>query len=492
MKLKTAPEALLDLANPAYKERSGRHNPHCEYALFHRAILESTYDDLRRCLKATMDETRLYYAETYAKHVLTVTDFEESVHFRHGVLKRELSNDIEYERQRDHAAHTLNNYLLGWYFLAHCGALRVALHKHFKQRFRLPKKSYAKSDVYKDFGHLWQYTSLLHDIGYLFEGGISVNDLRVSNAMAQYGAKYVKEFFEHTFWGAIEIPDVDLRKQLRRLAHCGIPKIKTGTLSAISDSLRDLGKMDRLRESILARREGLRLPVSDHIKTAGGLSADAFELWAQNYEAFDQPEMAHRMRDLQKVNRYLIEKHLPGTEVRVLDHAICSGLLLLCHSTFYYKLYFGLPTSAPSDIHDLKVWNQFRQRLAAHSSWKYDANWWWAGDVWCTAATAVHNVQQMKDWPGCPEKDRRLKLDEDPLAYLGVLVDILEEWDRYTVSRTSVFTDKLPIEGVNVQLGVSRGVIHIRYPAKGIVDKVTKALRCSLIDWKELVTLSHP
>jgi hypothetical protein len=44
------------------------------------------------------------------------------------------------------------------------------------------------------------------------------------------------------------------------------------------------------------------------------LSSDAFELWAQHYERFDNLGMAKRMRSMRKVFNGLIDEGLPGIE----------------------------------------------------------------------------------------------------------------------------------------------------------------------------------
>ena len=87
--------------------------------------------------------------------------------------------------------------------------------------------------------------------------------------------------------------------------------------------------------------------------------------------------------------------------------------------------------------------------------------------------------------------DRRLRLADDPLAYLGVLVDVLQEWDRYTTSRNSVFTGELPVSSTDVSVGVSEGIACINYGkeevAKEVVEKVKKNLDKSLDGWENIV-----
>ena len=81
-------------------------------------------------------------------------------------------------------------------------------------------------------------------------------------------------------------------------------------------------------------------------------------------------------------------------------------------ATYYYRLY--AKASALSKP-PLAV-----QRFLHGRSWS--PAFWWTGIVWATAATAIHNVQQMDtltsvdaSWPG------PISLEEDPIAYLGIL-----------------------------------------------------------------------
>ena len=117
----------------------------------------------------------------------------------------------------------------------------------------------------------------------------------------------------------------------------------------------------------------------------------------------------------------------------------------------------------------------------------YTAHWWWTSAVWATAATALHNLQQELQWPGVETPNDPLALEEDPLAYLGILVDILEEWDRYTVSRASIFTGKLPLQAKDVMLDTEKGRIRIKYDNLKRANKVREALDIALLDWDNIV-----
>src|SRR5262245_26007011 len=91
-------------------------------------------DNLRLFLTANMDEIRLRNAEAFAAKLLNVNQYDEVLYIRRGVLRRELWMDVEYQRHRDHTAHTLNNYLTGWYFFLHSKIIYNTLLNHFSKR----------------------------------------------------------------------------------------------------------------------------------------------------------------------------------------------------------------------------------------------------------------------------------------------------------------------------------------------------------------------
>jgi hypothetical protein len=111
--------------------------------------------------------------------------------------------------------------------------------------------------------------------------------------------------------------------------------------------------------------------------------------------------------------------------------------------------------------------------------------------VWGTAAVGIHNLQQLhsaeqldSEWPGL------LPLNDDPLVYLGILVDIIQEWNRYSVFKG---LDREPIQGIEVMLGSNHGKIIVQFlepnAASGAV-KLTKDLDKALSGWRDLVEVS--
>ncbi len=156
--------------------------------------------DLRRFLNSTMDEVRLSMSTRVALKILDKIGISDAGYFREAVLRREVFGNIAYPRQRDHSSHTLYNYLLGWYLFIHCAKLRDALTTEFARRGVPSRKvpAFESDEIY--FGSVWQYASLLHDVGYMFEGSQPRMDLEMSSRQAGIGARVAREYFNRTIW----------------------------------------------------------------------------------------------------------------------------------------------------------------------------------------------------------------------------------------------------------------------------------------------------
>lgn len=163
-----------------------------------------------------MDEVRLRYAASCTKTILQSSDLTDADHFRQGLMRREITQNIAYPKQRDHSAHTLHNYLLGWYIYQGSPLIQQKISEHFELR-DWPNNGGVP------FINLWPFVSLLHDIGYLFEGAITPLSTDIQHEQVQIGAEVAHDYFHHRFWienGADSIYD---RARLRDLAHVTEP-----------------------------------------------------------------------------------------------------------------------------------------------------------------------------------------------------------------------------------------------------------------------------
>ena len=450
------------------------------YSWFHKDLDEDPKQsrDLARLLKnvfsSQTDEDRVHFAEAYADAVLSLTDLKDAIWFRKGVWLKEGLPTTLYHRHRDHSVHTMHNYLLGWYFFSNSAIIQKEFLRLFDAR-SMPNKF----DFILWFGEVWCFASLLHDVGYLFEGQVPDGSMALIDDGIRSGVVWATEYFEHRFWNECQLQRADERKQIRKLADFEPNSIPDAGPGTVAEFLRDLGELDHLRDAI--EGEGLAMPA---------LPGDAFALWRQNYEVFGNSDMAARIDRMEKQFYSLMDQGIPKLAVRVLDHGVCSGLLLLKYSTFWFRLIFSLrskeakndPTNLVAKI--LEVVDPRRSYMASH---------WWRSVVWSTAACAIHNIQQTDRAPGAMP----LTLSDDPLVFLGILVDLLEEWDRPSARRTgTVESDRRRINGADMRVGVtSDGKISLKYGCRDGKfrergEEMTRELDHALAGWRDVVELS--
>jgi hypothetical protein len=445
---------------------------------------------LEKFLSASMDEVRLCSADDFAAVILTLEDMEEARYFRQALLRREITGDIDYKSQRDHAAHTVYNYLLGWYIFDHVAEIRNKFKEHLERRFEYIDD--VKLANY--FGGAWMLSSLLHDIGYIFEGTISNLSTESYNERVHRGAVVVHDYFNHHFWYKMDIDSVEAKKAVTEMIKkyndpedediLWIPDFHVHSLAAVGDLLSAIGPVELLRKKIH------RPP--PEIQNQYSLSMDAFNIWIAHYKSYrdrakypdpnDDP-MVDQIMNLQLAYKDLIFYGSSIYSARNLDHGVCGGLLQLLFITFFYRIFNGLPDNlAPADKNDQrkeKTWRIIKGEESLAPEADYSADWWWKIGIWATAATALHNLLEDRDkWS---ERDdinfRELHIDDDPLTYLGILVDTLEEWDRYFVEPVSVFGSELPLQGQDVDLSTDGTKVLINYNDRRRKEKVSKDLR---------------
>lgn len=447
-------------------------------AYFHAHKLKNGH--LKKFLFATNDETRLYHASEYVKQILITLDSSELDFFRKYVLRKEITADVFYDKQRDHSAHTLYNYLLGSYLFENSSLIKEKFSKHIS----------GIDYDYDLFINMWPYVSLLHDIGYMFEGALYPLSSEMQSKQIKMGADSVNDFFEHNFWESCQVLSLSDRKFLLDIAEMDLPKINTASLSTIADDLSDIGNTNNIKSALYAKEIEPNLP------------SNAFELWHEYFVWYKMPTMRDRVKSLKMYFEQLINVGMANTGLRILDHGVCSGLILLKYTTFYYNLHFGIQAAYPNQSSEgKKICNNFFKRASLatfvgkrvqRTNMKfieYPIEDWWKHWVHMSASTAFHNfLQSSYEYPDFGIK--KISLKEDPMTYLGVLVDVIEEWDRYNTTSSSVMTSKLPLQGIDVFIRKRRNtLIEIKFPNSKIAEKVKKDLSNSLLGWKKIINI---
>jgi len=208
-----------------------------------------------------------------------------------------------------------------------------------------------------------------------------------------------------------------------------------------------------------------------------------------HYRFFENKKMVKHIQSLRDGFYNLLRFGRTDMGIRHLDHGVCSGLLALLYSTVYFVIFFALEARPLESPADKRVYHNFRVKAAEGADMDVDALWWWTNVVWATAGAAMHNIQQIGHLLGLNVKLAKIHLKDDPLAYLGILADIIQDWDRYGVSGVSSLTGALPVQGKDVKLGVGGGKILIRYGDPKRVKAITNDLDRALYGWKDLICL---
>ena len=199
--MKPVPTELRDLLSlPSFRDH-------------HSGCGPSFDNDIGAFLSSTMDEVRTSTSNRVARSIMQIIEIKDFGLFRKSVLLRELTGTIAYPKQRDHSSHTLYNYLLGWYFFCHSTAIKNAFVQEFNKR-GVKKGDWPFSTDATYFGCIWQYVSLMHDIGYMFEGGIPSLGFRESSEQAAIGARATREYFNREIWLDYNLEVPALRSEL--------------------------------------------------------------------------------------------------------------------------------------------------------------------------------------------------------------------------------------------------------------------------------------
>lgn len=494
--------------------------------------------------EATLDEVRLKEANKFATFALKISDNGLLAYFREAASKREFAADIDYNMQRDHATHTLYNYILGWYFFDYSDAISTAFKKHLDKKHYLKQNKYmpfkltlkestfygkkdrdaygfiGKNDESKDesivlaneFGDVWSITSLLHDIGYILEGTISSASIEVENVRVSRGSKLIHDYFNHRFWNRIHI-DFRAVQNIAAVLRVSIPDFRRSqSLSSLGDHLCNIGFCENIRIN-LEKLDGFN-SLDDQekkaiIKEPFGLNRNAFSLWETYYKVYADASTDNKKSKMELILEIVKEEYndaiWKGSNqgYRNLNHGVCSGLIALKALSFFYDFVYGFKKLDKWKDYSDKYEDLIKQghlnevdKVSEHS---YDetklfitkdslpeqiilrngpngrnADFWFDKVLWATASVAIHDVIQQKYYETiCKKHDEKtgvlkIRINDDPLAFLGVLVDALQEWDRYTVLGESAFTDTEPLQSTEVELlfKLKNKPIQINYPKK--------------------------
>jgi hypothetical protein len=410
---------------------------------------------------STMDEARQYYADEFAEFILFRSDMMDAAYFRNVISRKELAREVDYDKHRDHAGHTVNNYLLGWYFYCNCDPIKREINKKIDWLQKITSTNIKYADF---FGNAWVNASLMHDIGYIFEGAIPSLTNEQYNERVRQGAAVIQTFFYHRFWFDSKLDSRTIRHTLSEVLKFEIEDYNEAiSLIQLGDKLTTLPNIDHIQDA----SPKVTTLVNDRLKYF-----DSFELWKtfskKIYFNPSDPETSKLIKRVENLKDSYYEKMYKGvgeSGSRMMDHGVSSGLLLLLYHSYFYTIYFQLKngkayqySNKPEDSIDYDELKDFLLQRLPYKHYDYFPEWYFTGILWSTLATAIHNLQEEdpSKWFNnnslSETDDFRLSLTEDPLSFLGILVDILQEWDRQRTFPAPTLVGRLPVQSGEVRL----------------------------------------
>lgn len=157
------------------------------------------------------------------------------------------------------------------------------------------------------------------------------------SATTQRGVAAVREYFDWRRWIDFGVTSRHDKDRLFTLSKAKPPSFGEGrSLSEIAASLRDLGDIKALMRG---GNRDLKDAGGDDPKLPPG-SDDAFALWREHYRYYASPAMVERLKAIESCFTRMFSKGA-SFDLRLLDHGVCSGLLLLQFITSYYQIVVG-------------------------------------------------------------------------------------------------------------------------------------------------------
>ncbi|MFH1924738.1 MAG: hypothetical protein ABIP48_33215, partial [Planctomycetota bacterium] len=379
-------------------------------------------------LGATTDSLRLAHASAVSRQVLGMYEMEELEDLRQQVQLSELLRVIPYGRQTDHSAHTLYVYLLGVYLFLWCRTIRESIATH------LGEKPDSK-DLVERFLFRWVYASLLHDVGYVFQG------------RAKEELRAVDRMFSPT---SIILTLCDEAAPIRHNLADRLHGRKWNPGFASIDFPEVM--LDRLRH----------LPWGSDL---GIQSLDAFVIFAR-FSGNKRPGFVH---EVEKYAYHVATTGYDGLSHGTLDHGVGSGLFLLMYSSYWYWMAVAMNRDGPFQGYDLDEY--FKKDIVPA----------------CFAA-ASHNLIKRHAPTDKPAAVH------DPILYLGILCDELQKWDRFPAGEDHL----RDLDKFKDYCCDSEGILLVHVDGKTLIEFPTVALSDSVHDCvsriespDEWVTIGH-
>ncbi len=451
-------------------------------------------EDLRRCLSATLTETR---SKLSHRLIMRLWDTDGFLNFKPliehlSVLEQDRAF---YKYYRDHLNHELLLFLLGAYIYYNCATFRDKVDDEISRIYENYKMPFSRKELAGEFLFRWKLISTFHDIGYLFEvdpfKDKSTNTTRTKTELIEkswqvvdgFREQFLYDYFLHTVERS-DKPGLDAKEA--QTAHEQEVKELAANIGA---------KLNPYPGEINGEGELLKLFTVDP-------SHDPFTLMSQFIKC------AHIGPNLIKNYFYLcgampvLEEKKDGTLEKqrdpFYDHGIMSALILLKSIDIQRHYLSGLRNEETKGT--LLAYPQLGRVISKQKAKaQLNAEQFFIRFSHVAGAIALHNI-----WPSlyrreqCAEFDTTPKrtgegieqafypdpssgserylisLDENPLSYLTALADTLQDWDRHSFRRLSFTDDSDPLTSSELTMDFEESKINVRPLTEAARQKYTK------------------
>jgi hypothetical protein len=439
------------------------------------ATYERAFPQLFMSLNAT---TRLHAVQDLSNNIFdTAHSWPELGYLRTVVLNREIAGHMRYGQYRDHTIHSCLAFVLGAYLVETVDAVRRCAEQNMdrvelaKCMNRLTGYSTDRRRRLAAFALSMQdlvLSVLHHDIGYLFEGAYDPKAPWSSNGDLSKAAMAMSDFFlrewpEHYFVGGTA----------EAYAFYSVfppPVIDATSLSAAAQSLRTVRFVDDATPGRLTVRDAF-----DVFRTSAGLRGAAKVSWTSKIDY-----MEHAFERL-------AWEGIPKDSMRLLDHGVASGLLLLQLSTYVYeaaKIACGR-TSLPVTDDVRRALARGLRRVLSKDPQDLTREHY-ESSVRRIAGAAFHNMSP--SWHQRGNRAFPLRRRMLGVLYLPMLLDVLQDWDRppYPLDMRRRTLDGLSVRG---KCGPGRGPFQLYVADAARRRAIAKDLNSRLSGWRHMVRL---
>jgi hypothetical protein len=436
------------------------------YVLARRSHSQEAMDRFKNNIieffRTRLDEKRAVIALDLLYYILRENDMVGMSQIFRFLTRKELAGDF-YRKYRDHTCHALMLFFLGCYLYETIAAFKdLYASQHAAE-------SGVDDDMLKTgFLYQWSCIALFHDFGYFFDvdepllnaHDVSAADIETSQtkrekirAFFAFLEDYFNKYLSRQYVEWCGEPDAATEQAIGRYQNFAFPQVSLPYTSHLDVRL-----------------------ISD-LRVAGSYLGDAaidgFDL-LEEFCAAHHPRYTGVLHDYFKA---LNERGAPYSEpyVRVWDHGIASALLFLKLSAFGFRVTDLLKTLNPgvkkmNDQGVRAVAAVFHTQLAL---WDYREVVFRKSLAASALAMALHNLRIVTDSPAFREEryepsDLRafdavrtrifpVSAEENFLGFLVLLVDQLQDWDRYRIVRTGDAAASRILENQHINIGSEHG-----------------------------------